>query len=111
MTLFIAIVFMAELIIAAALISIIIYADKKVLALSARVAEFNPQLEEGFFAFRAMLKHAHKAVEALVCLVRRKKNWMLIKSIILTVVSVFGKGKYKITATALNVMSFIFKKY
>jgi hypothetical protein len=99
---FIAIVFMAELIVAGAFVALIIRADKKILALNAQVIKFAP--DEVLREFRAALKNVHTAVEALVCIIKRKRRLYLIKSAILTVISVFGKGKYKKAAMILNIV-------
>ncbi len=108
MSLLAAIVFIAELVIATAILILIVNADKKVLALNAQVVHITPKVEEALYEFRSALRKVHGATDPFVCFIKRRRTANLvnlIKNAALTLISIFGKGKYKKIATLLSVLS------
>ncbi len=97
MTLFIATIFIAELIIAFALISLILKADAKVLALNSQIIEFTPCLEEIFCNFRAALQRNRTVITVFCRALKYRRRFNLIKSIILTGISLFALLKNPLT--------------
>lgn len=98
MYLFIAIIFIAELIIATTLICSIQKLDKKVLALDSQVTEAAPKLKEGLVAARdAVSKSVEGANSLCVYVQKQHRRYLLavVKSLIVLVVFFVYKGRRK----------------
>ncbi|MDR1168318.1 MAG: hypothetical protein LBK53_05445 [Heliobacteriaceae bacterium] len=107
MYLFIAAIFTAELIIAGALISFIVKADRKICTLNNQVTAFIPAFEDGLRKFYNIVHNLKGTLCSLFCLLQKKKNmyrFKLIKILVWYVILIFCKGKYKRAAVFFHLL-------
>lgn len=107
MYLFIATIFIAELIIAATFIFMIVKADRKVRELDNRVIEFKPVLKDYLKGFKKAVINFQNNVESFFSFIRKKRNQFTSK-IIITVVMyaflIFFKGRFKKAAAVFQTL-------
>ena len=102
MYLFIAIIFIAELIIALTLIVFTVKADRKVCALNKKVVECKPVIHNCLLSAKDIVKNLQKTFDNCICIVKRKRQQLTMKVIIAVVMYAslfFFKGKYKKAGT------------
>lgn len=105
MFLFIAVIFIAELIIAVSLVVLIIKADKKVLQINSEVTQIKPKLRKGLEDFKDIIHMLKDKQILLFDLIRRKRNQYvmnIVKSILFYVLLFLLKGKCKKAASICN---------
>ncbi len=109
MYLFIAIIFIAELIIASSLISNIVKADKYVCAIDKKVTQSHPKTEKALFCFRESVRCLKSCFEAstefLKCK-QRELKMRIIKTLIIYALLLVIKSKYKKLAKAAKFIVF-----
>ena len=81
MYIFIAIVFIAELIIACTLINFIVKIDRQVRCYNCCVSALNPLLETGMKYVRALISNFKNSFENLIVFVNKKQEQILYKTI------------------------------
>ena len=86
MYLFIAIIFIAELIIAINIISLILKADKKVLYLNSCVCAFNPLAKTCLEYVRCISTTVAEKVACVIDFVRKKREQIIYKTVIIVAV-------------------------
>lgn len=82
MYLFIAIIFIAELIIACTLINFIVKADKKVCRYNACVEVFNPLAQTCLQYFRCLVSSFNRSFETFFVFVKKKQEQIIFKAIV-----------------------------
>jgi hypothetical protein len=105
MILFIIIVFIAELIVAGALLNLIIKTDRRVLAANQAVIDFRPAFEVGLRETYNVVRNLKQMLHYLFCLVEKKKKqyiFKLVSTVCLYVFPFFWKGRYKKLAAFLQ---------
>ncbi len=111
MYLFIAIIFIAELIIATTLICLIQKLDKKVLAFDSQVTDAKPKLKEGLVASRDVVRKSVEGASSLCVYVQKQhRRYILaaVKSLIVLVVFfVYKKRRTKYIKAVRLAMSLI----
>jgi|GEM_PF-1222838 len=113
MYLFIATIFIAQLIIAGAVSAFIIKADKKVCIINDKVVKFMPALEVNLREAYDVVRNLKKTLYTILCIVDRKKQLFklkLIKTFILYAVLICCKGRFKRAASVFNMLVLI-KEY
>ena len=102
MYLFIAIIFIAELIIAVNLINGILKADRQVRALNLRINELKPEIHNVIVQTRECVSCLKTGVNAFISFVRRKHQEVMrriTRTIIIYLILILIKNKYKKLAT------------
>lgn len=102
MFLFIAIIFIAELIIASSLISNIMKADRYVCNLNEKVTQYRPKIEKVLFSFTDCLKCINSSFESATTFLKRKQQefkMRIIKTIIIYGLLLVMRSKFKKLAT------------
>jgi len=105
MVLFITTVFIAELIIAGALLNFIIKADRQVLAANQAIVDFRPTLETGLREAYNIVRNLKQTLHYIFCLIERKKKqyiFKIVSAVCLYCVLFFWKGKYRKIAAFLQ---------
>jgi hypothetical protein len=94
----IAIVFIAELIICAALVGFIVRADRRVCALNNALVTAMPGIETALREAYNTVHNLKYTLHSLICLIRKKRRQYAIKvfkTFVLYFILIFCKGKYK----------------
>lgn len=107
MYLFIATIFIAELIIAATLINFILKADRKVCELNNKVTELKPYIEDWLKSFKDVVYNLQNTVSSFFAFVKRKRDQFLTKLIISIVIYaslIFFKGRFKKAAAIFQTL-------
>lgn len=107
MYLFIATIFIAELIIALALVLVIVSADKKVCELNNKLTSFRPILEDGLKTLKEVVSNLQDSIETFFGFIRKKRQQFTMKIIIAIVMYgslFFFKGKYKKAASIFQLI-------
>jgi len=113
MYLFIATIFIAQLIIAGTVLVFIIKADKKVCLINDEVIKFMPSLEINLREAYDIVRNLKKTLYSILCIIGRKKQIFklkLIKTFILYAILICCKGKFKRSASVFNMLVLI-KEY
>lgn len=106
---FIAIIFIAELIIALHIISYIVKADKYVCRLNEQVKEWHPQIEAYLFYIKDCVSCAKSCVEAAISFIRCKRQEIvnrIIKSLLIYFLLVIMEKKFKKLSPAVKYIVF-----
>ena len=96
MYIFIAIILIAELIIAANLVCLIVKADKKVLALCDKVTETRPKLEKGLLDFKVSVEKFVLGVHNLCEFARKQREkyiMSIVQNVLIYLLLIIMKGK------------------
>ncbi len=107
MYLFIATIFIAELIIAGSLIIFIVKTDRKVRELNNRVIVFKPVLEGYLKAFKKAVYNLQNTFEAFFTFIKKKRQQFLTKVIIAVVMYaslIFFRGRFKKAAAVFQTL-------
>ena len=107
MYLFIATIFIAELIIASALINLILKADKRVIQLNKDVLKIRPAVEDLLKAFKDAVYNLQNTVESFFTFVKKKRDQFLTKlviSIVMYASLIFFKGRFKKAAAVFQTL-------
>ena len=102
MFLFIAIIFIAELIIAATLILFIVKADRAVVSLHRQAVAVRPQIKAVLEGVKAGIKEVNEKQEIVINYLRKKRNQWIVnmaKTIIVYLLLFLFKGKCKKAAS------------
>ena len=102
MYLFIAIIFIAELIIAATLINGIIKADRMICSLNSKVSALKPDIKCALAQTRECVSCLQTSVNSLISFVKRKHQEVMrrvTKTILIYLILLIMKNKYKKLAT------------
>ena len=105
MYLFIAIILIAELIIATNLVCLIIKADKKVLALSDKLTDVRPKIKDGLKSPKDAVAKLVEGVHKLSCYAEKKKQqytMSIIKTVLIYALLIMLKGKSKKCLSAMQ---------
>lgn len=105
MYLFIAIILIAELIIATTVICLTVYADKKVIEFNKKVEKFRPKLQEGILSAKEAVAKFVLGVHKLCEFARRQREKYIIstiQNILIYFLLIFLKGKSKKCVSALQ---------
>jgi len=103
MSLFIAIIFIAELIIVWTVVSNIIKADKYVCALNKKVTQCRPKIETGLSCFKDCVRCLRSTIESAQNFIECKKKEIrsrIIKALIVYALLIVMKTKFKKAAAA-----------
>lgn len=107
MYLFIATIFIAELIIASALIGWILKADKFARNFNSKVDSFKPVLKEHLKSFKDSVYNLQNTVETFFNFIKKKRD-QFIKKIFITIVMygslIFFKGRFKKAAAVFQTL-------
>lgn len=106
---FIAIIFIAELIIASNIISCILKADKYVCKLNERVQECHPQIEQCIFCIKDCISCAKTCIEATVSFLKCKQQEFknrIIKTLLVYVILLLIEKKFKKISPAVKYIVF-----
>lgn len=107
MYLFIATIFIAELIIASALVSFIVRADKKVCEINNSVTVSKPILEENLKVFKKSVISLQNTVESFFTFIRKKREQFTMKIIVTLVMYaslIFFRGRFKKAAAVFQTL-------
>ena len=102
MYLFIAIIFIAELIIAGPLIIGILKADRMICSLNSKVSALKPDIKCALAQTRECVSCLQTSVNSLICFVKRKHQEVMrrvTKTILIYLILLIMKNKYKKLAT------------
>ncbi len=109
MYLFIAIIFIAELIIVFHIISAIVRADKYVCRLNERVKECHPQIEQCIFCIKDCVSCAKSCVEAAINFIKCKRQEFvnrIIKTLLVYVILLLIEKRFKKISPAVKYIVF-----
>lgn len=109
MYLFIAIIFIAELIIALHIISAVVKADKYVCRLNERVQECHPQIEQYIFCIKDCISCAKSCIEATISFLKCKQQEFtnrIIKTLLVYVLLLLIEKKFKKISPAVKYIVF-----
>lgn len=107
MYLFIATIFIAELIIAGSLIIFLIKLDRKVREMNNRVIIFKPILKGHLKVFKKAVYNLQNTFESFFTFIKKKRQQFITKIIIAVVMYaslIFFRGKFKKTATVFQTL-------